>query len=96
MLDNFTSVQVTKFVAKSLGLAGRQGEYGDKGELIYPPNIKGYKGGVGDKGFPGYEGPIGPMGPAGPPGLDGFIGIKGEKVCFDLLITSLLQVPRFV
>lgn len=68
----------------NLGLAGRQGEQGDKGELVYPPDIKGYRGSVGDKGFPGYEGPIGPVGPSGPPGLDGLIGIKGEKVRVNL------------
>ena len=77
-----------------LGLAGRQGETGDFGELIFPPNIKGYQGSVGDKGFPGYEGPIGPVGPAGPPGLDGFIGIKGEKVriCNGLFVDTQFQL----
>ena len=63
-----------------IGLAGRQGESGDSGDLLYPPNTIGYRGVIGDKGFPGYEGPIGLVGPEGAPGFDGLVGIKGEKV----------------
>ena len=63
-----------------IGLAGQQGLPGDSGDLIYPPNIKGYRGAFGDKGYPGFEGLPGLIGSEGPPGFDGLVGIKGEKV----------------
>ena len=88
---DFVIVRHVTFEFLRSGLAGRQGEWGDRGELIYPADIKGYRGNVGDKGFPGYEGPIGPIGPAGPSGLDGLIGIKGEKVRISILTSSFLR-----
>ena len=69
----------------SIGLAGRQGERGDFGELIYPRDNKGSRGMVGDKGFPGFEGPPGSLGPIGLPGLDGPVGAKGERVSCGLV-----------
>lgn len=73
-------------------MAGQQGEPGNSGDLLYPPNIKGYHGITGDKGYPGYEGPAGNIGLEGPPGFNGLVGIKGEKVCSILTYKLLSQI----